>query len=143
MIRLRSREPRPYVFFDDPAIDSKSAAYNWDKFKRTGDLAHLPVKEGETLTVWTVRGLSREQWQRLVLPVPETDRPFVCLRYGLVNVSGLVDDAGNEVHIATEPSNLGDRLTVESWNLLGAYMDITGDVGRHIGDLSTVISDPT
>lgn len=144
MIRLRSRAVRPYVMANDPAIDTKSEAFSWDKFKETGDLAHLPVREGEKLTVFQVRPLSRKVLQ-YVMGLPKNEQGVAAVRFGLVSVAGLYDDERREdVVLTVEPSpDLGDRLTTESLDRICAFLDLTVDLSQHLLTLSTVSTDPT
>lgn len=142
MIKLRSLAPRPYVMADDPSIDQNSKALDWDAFVKTGDLAHVPVIEGGRLTVFQVRGLNRRQWQS-VLAAPKSDQGFIALRFGLVSVSCLENEDGSPVTITLEPSDLGERLTQDSFDRLGAFVGLVKDVSQAVLGLSTVITDPT
>jgi hypothetical protein len=54
----------PFVWSEDPALDTKSPAYDHAKFNDTGDLAHVPAVEGGKVTVFEIKPVSRAQQKR-------------------------------------------------------------------------------
>lgn len=62
MIRLNTTAPVIYVYPKDPAIDKDHPDYNWEEFRKTGDVKHLPAKDGEKLTIFHIKRLSRQRY---------------------------------------------------------------------------------
>lgn len=86
-----------YVHSDDPAIDKDSPDYNPEKYAETRDLAHLPAKAGEKLTVFELKSLSMRQLQRITSMRAldgtwTTEQLCECVAHGLKGVSDIEVD---------------------------------------------------
>lgn len=66
MITRSLLAPFVHVWSQDDGIDRDHPSYSWDEFINTGDLAHLPVVEGGSLTVFHLAPLTRLQLQSCV-----------------------------------------------------------------------------
>lgn len=101
MIVLRSLSATTkYISQFDPALDHGHADFSWDRYRDTGDAAHLPIVPGATPTVFELAPLTASQLARVLA---STESQFAhCLEavaYGLRGASNLRD---GEASIAIE-----------------------------------------
>ena len=100
---------------DDEAVDREHADYDWSQFKRTGELKHVPVKPGGTLTIFYIEPLSARAYERVMnLREQPTSMAWEAVALGLVGSENY--KVGNPPIEATwkrhQSSGL-DRLTEE------------------------------
>lgn len=86
-----------YVYSDDPALDKKDPGYNPDAFESSGDMAHLPVKLGEKLTIFHLKSLSMKRVQRIT-SMKRLDGDFTAEQFGECVAFGLKDVENMEVN---------------------------------------------
>ncbi len=138
MIRLASNEASEWVYPDDPALDQKSEAFDFDKYLRTGDRKHLAIRDGQEPLVFKVRRLDRKQFFRVMSRGSNADQVQDAVAFGLVGVSP------EPFALLHADSDLGPRLADAS---LDKVYDLGAGVllllGAHIVNLSQAKSDPT
>lgn len=112
MITISTLSSCPWIWDGDPALDKDSPAYNREAFERTGDLAHLPVREGSKATVFHVKRLTRKQFFR-VMGLDVHEQVIEAVAYGLQSC-----DPATLVPLSRKASDVGDRLTDQSLDAL-------------------------
>ncbi len=130
-----------HVWDQDPALDRESEAFSHESFVRTGDMKHLPVKEGQRLTIFELAPLSRRQFQE-VIQLRTQERPIdaavLAVSFGLRGVQNFYDASGQELQVAfiTE----GDGTKRVSPATLDQLYDISliGQLGTRIINESTL-----
>lgn len=105
----------PHVWTQDPSLD-KGPAFEaaWTEFIKTGEIAKLPIKDGQKPTVFTLGPLRRKALQR-VYNTDGLERATEAVAYGLRNVADYVVD-GRPVQLRWDSeadSKMGARLTNE------------------------------
>ena len=136
MIAHRSTDRIDYIITDDPALDSDHADFDWDKYLKTADPKHAPVKEGCTPTVFSLVRLSRRQFLR-VISMPETEQASEAIRYGLKAVK----DFGRPLDLRQKRfGDLGEGLDNDTLDRLFSP-ELFQELGIRILSLSTL--DPT
>lgn len=130
-----------HVWDQDPALDKESERYSFDSFTRTGDLSHVPAKEGQKLTVFECAPLSRRQFQE-VIQLRTQERPIdaavLAVSYGLRGVQNFLDASGQELQVAFVTD--GDGTKRVSPATLDQLYDISliGQLGTRIINESTL-----
>jgi len=82
MIASRSTDSVVHVYSQDPAIDKDHPDFDWDRFKETGEMKYLPIKEGQTPTVFQIRRLTRRQFLK-VIKSDDAEQFSEAVAYGL------------------------------------------------------------
>jgi hypothetical protein len=130
-----------HVWDQDPALDRESPNFSFEAFVRTGDLSHVPAKEGQKLTIFELAPLSRRQFQE-VIQLRTQERPIdaamLAVAYGLRGVVNFYDASGQElqVHFLTD----GDGTKRVSPATLDQLYDVAllGQLGTRIINESTL-----
>lgn len=130
-----------HVWDQDPALDKENEAYSFESFTRTGDMKHLPVKEGQKLTVFQLAPLSRRQFQE-VIQLRTQERPIdaavLAVSFGLRGVENFYDAAGQELQVTFITD--GDGTKRVSPATLDQLYDVSliGQLGTRIINESTL-----
>jgi len=80
-----------HVWVDDPGLDKKAEAYNHEAFDESGDMAHLPVLPGESLTVFHLAPLNQRQKlavQQLIMQKRPAEAFYEAAALALQSVDG-------------------------------------------------------
>lgn len=86
MITVPLVSRRSIVLEDDEAIDKESPDYDWAEFKKTGELKHVPVKPGGTLTTFQIEPLSARAYERVMnLREQPTSMAWEAVALGLIS----------------------------------------------------------
>lgn len=114
----------PHVFSSDPALDAEAkdaqgnALLDLDAFKKTGDLKHVPAKDGEKLTVFYLKPLSMKRLQKIT-SMKLLDGNFTteqlgeAVAYGLKRVENL-EVNGKSVELKMEGGGSEERVSQKS-----------------------------
>lgn len=112
MITISALQACPWVWDGDPALDKSSPSYNREAFDRTGDLAHLPCKDGMSATVFRIKRLTRKQFFR-VIGLKVHDQVPEAVAYGLQSI-----DQPGPFEVTHAKTEIGDRLSEQSLDAL-------------------------
>lgn len=135
MINFSAAQPVDWIWDGDPAIDKDSAAHNRELFERTGDMTHLPLKDGSAPRVFKVKRLTRKQFFR-VMGLSPTEQIQEAVAFGLVAMNP------GDLELARRNTDAGERLndaTLDKLYELGPKVLI--DLGSFI--IAQARPDPT
>lgn len=86
-----------YIYSKDPALDVEHEDFDHDKYKETGDLKYLPLKEGIQPAIFGLRPLNSKE-QTWIAEENIQNLIWKTVATGLVNVKNLyVDDKEHNV----------------------------------------------
>lgn len=138
MIQFGSNDVVPFIFDGDPAIDTAHPDYSRERYERTRDPKHLPLKEGAQATVLKVKRLTRKQFFRAMGRASTTDQVQEAVAYGVVGIEPA------DVTLLRTASDIGEKLDDASLDKvydLGAGVLLA--LGTFIIGLSQAKTDPT
>ncbi len=162
MIVRRTYRNAIHVYSDDAALDKprtpredetqrdaparKAWDEAWKRFRETGDLAALPLKEGQKPTVFHIASLKREHMELLGDPLSDLragnlgetlKKCAMMVRWGLTGAKDFVDEGGTPVALEFNGEEGKDRiLKVESLRDL-YYPELILELGLRIYEVST------
>ena len=124
----------------DPALDQDNPAFSWDEYFRTGDVKHLPMKDGFRPTWFTVKRLTPAQFRHVMTQGSNFDRAFEAVCYGLTGIDNFTGPDGSQVVVKTKKSEVGPRLTDDTIEAIFS-VDVINVLGIRILTMSNL--DPT
>lgn len=157
MITKRSHKRMAHVWSRDPALDTSDTARfeaGWTEFRKTGNLAALPLKEGQQPTVFEVMSLKRihmlmlgdrvsADMASLMRAGAEGIAQLAFLRvcdqvvsYGVAEVRNLADADGRPTSITLVDDGRGGKmLSTETMEEIH-YVSLINELGFRILELS-------
>ena len=125
-----------HVWSMDPALDRsdlESFSAAWESFLKDGDLAKLPIKEGETPTVFTLEPLTRSEFVK-IYGGGDIERVIEAVAYGLQSVENLMVN-GEKFQIERIESGGSKRV---KGSCLDAFFDpvLFAELGTRIVEIS-------
>lgn len=137
MIQFGTNDVIDYVYPDDPALDRERPDFSWERFEKTRDRKHIPLKDGAEAMVFKVRRLTRKQFFRVMGRASSADQVQEAVAYGLVAVEPACG-------LSRAQGDIGEKLDDTSLDRvydLGPNLMIS--VGTFVLGLSQVKTDPT
>jgi hypothetical protein len=97
MIRRSFKERTVWVWSKDPAIDEQHPEFNWDEFKKSFDLKHVPFKSAEKPTKFHCQPLPRMAFERM-MSMPEGPEMFrEMVAFGVTKIENFEVDGADLV----------------------------------------------
>lgn len=126
---------RAHVWSMDPSIDRDHADYNWEEFLKDGEMKHLPVREGERLTVFRLAPLTRMQMMR-VMEMDGMQRVNEAVAFGLRGADNYTVDGES---VVLEFKHQGDERRVHEKSLNRVFDPMLfAELGSRILSISTL-----
>lgn len=132
MIGARSNATAEYIYLDDPALDKESKYFDFKRYMQTLDRKHLPVKAGQTATVFKIRRLPRVTFTALASLAHTAERAVQAVAYGVIGVENFMNGNGQPIVLEFVGEGVERRLTGDSLNAIFAP--------QLFGELMTVIT---
>lgn len=138
MIQFGSNDPVEYIYPEDPALDTAHPEFSWERYEKTRDRKHLPLREGAVPLVFKVRRLTRRQFFRAMGKAQHADQVQEAVAFGLVSI----DPAPFSLVRVTD--SLGEKLDEASMDhVYDAGALVMMALGSFIVGLSQAKTDPT
>lgn len=142
MIRLDTTRQVVHVYSEDPAIDTKSGDYNYQKFLDTGDLKYVPAIPGEKLSLFYVERLPHKKYISLsgLYERARMEALEIAVRFGLKRVENC-EVGGNPLQLEFHGEGPDRGLTEECFGRL-FEPGLVNQLGYRILGLSSMRASP-
>jgi hypothetical protein len=129
-----------HVFSKDKAIDTSSPLYNFEKFVETGDLAHLPKKDGQEYTVFMLRPLPVKALKACYRLSTEhgLEALETAVRYSLQDIKNATWADDERIEVKRQSGQYGECVADATMEIFVRCDDLLLELGRRALDISKI-----
>ncbi len=129
-----------HVWSGDASLDREHPSFDYDKFVDTGDMAHIPLKDGMQPAFFSLGRLPLRAYEQCVEMLRE-GRNFaamiLALEYGLKGMRN-VQVNGESYQLRFAKGQLGERISDDAREILIRSMALCGELGGRIIKVSQI-----